>query len=291
MTTRLKICTLAILLFSFGHSHAQIIDTLRLKKEVESLIDYDSKLRFLTKIEAEDQAFRGKQTNDSLDLEHLISMAYFVNKFGYPTAKTFGEPACAAWLTWIHQKYRKIDLLSSSIIVKGFLAGELQPKDLKTYYFYQFYHYKFDDSLHLEMPMKVFFDSIGVDTKGPVSIEKIMEEVERNKEFDATKRVSLGTWKTPPKEVIYNLNGQPIKKVFNRSPVQIFTFRDRRIFFYQIFADDSFEPKELIKIGDKKYKFKHQQTDKYFEIDEAGNLYYRNATTVFETYLNTNPSR
>jgi len=46
-----------------------------------------------------------------------------------------------------------------------------------------------------------------------------------------------------------------------------------------------------MKIGDKKYKLKTQQTDKYFEIDEAENLYYRNDTTVFETYLNTKIAR
>lgn len=286
MANLLKIYSIFALLFCCGNSVAQI-DTLRLKKEVENLTDYDSKLRFLTKIEAEDQKFRGKQTNDSLDLEHLISMSYFVNKFGYPSSKTFGEPACAAWLVWVHNKYRAIDLLASSIIVKGFVAGELKPKEIKTYFFLQFYAYKFDDNRHLKMPMKEFFELIEVDTKGPVSIKKIMAEVEKNKEFESAKKTYIGKWKPAPKEVIYQLNDQPVKKIFHNAPVEIFTVQNQRIFLYQIFNDDSFEPKELLKIGEKKYKFKHQQTDKYFEIDEVDNLIYRDETTIFKTYLNT----
>jgi len=132
MTYLIKKASLFFLLILWNNSqiYAQI-DTLRLKNEVEDLTDFDVKLRFLTKIEKEDQAFRGKQTNDSLDLEHLISMAYFVNEFGYPSSKTFGEPACAAWLTWIHQKNRNIDLLSSSIIVKGFFGRRIKTRGNK----------------------------------------------------------------------------------------------------------------------------------------------------------------
>ncbi len=39
-----------------------------------------------------------------------------------------------------------------------------------------------------------------------------------------------------------------------------------------------------MKIGEKKFKFKNQQTDRYFEIDPEGNLLYRNTEEVFDLY-------
>jgi len=79
--------------------------------------------------------------------------------------------------------------------------------------------------------MKVFFDSIGVDTKGPVSIEKIMVEVEKNKQFDRMEKVYLGRWESASKTKVYELEGQKIPKTFKGTPIEIFTLRDNRIFF------------------------------------------------------------
>lgn len=89
--------------------HAQTIDTVLIRREIEALSNKEQIQRYLDNMMAEDQKYRGKQTNDSIDLAHLVSISYFTNKFGYPQQKEFGHASSVPWAVWIHSKYQYKD--------------------------------------------------------------------------------------------------------------------------------------------------------------------------------------
>ena len=80
---------------------SQNIDTTRIMNQINALKENGAKKKALHRIIEEDQAFRGAQTNDSLDLLHLVWVSCFVNTFGYPDKELFGDDAFGASIVWI----------------------------------------------------------------------------------------------------------------------------------------------------------------------------------------------
>ena len=266
MKTLLNILFISII--GLSPLKAQQIDTLELKKEVLSLKTPSSKKDYLKRLYKADQMYRGKQTNDSLDYLHLISISFFINEYGYPQEHDFGKYASAPRLIWIHNPHRQLDRICFPIILKGFLSRALEEKELRTYYLRGLYHDKFDDENYETVSLKELFTICEVNLDDKISIEKILTAKTEIDNFNQLKIVSESAWKAEDSFKTYTLNGQDIVERYEGETIKIIEKADGKVYLLKIYNDNSGESRELTAIGLNKYKLKGQQTDKYFEVLE-----------------------
>jgi hypothetical protein len=260
--------------------HAQF-DTLGLFQEVDNLRDDHARRLFLEKLYAEDGKFRGTETNKTLDLQHLISISYYINKYGHPTEAIHGEPASTApWAIWAHAKYRNLNLMTFPIILKAFEANELTEKKLRGYCLRVLYDNLYDDELYMELPLQDLYDLLGVNTGNTISIAALIAEMARIKELIQIPKKEIQNWGSAPRSKTVTINGIKTEKTYYTNPVEIFTLENGDIYYRKIFGDSSYDPVQLTRLSERQFKFKDQKTEKYFEIDKDGNLAYRDKQKI-----------
>lgn len=280
--------TLFVFIFTMAFTatlDAQEIDTLVLKNEVVNLKTFASKFAYLKKIYEEDQKYRGSQTNDSLDYQHIISIAYFINEFEYPREKDFGRYASALWLIWIHNKYREIDKVTFPVILKGFLCGEIKEKDLRTYYLRELYISRYDDEKYKTIPLKELFKVCEVNLDETISIKNILNAKTAIDNFDKQEALQTSCWKSEGTFKTFSLNSKNITTRFEGQLISIIKKSDGKLYLLMMHNDHSAEPRPLENIAPNKYKFEGQETDKYFEFS-ADRILYKDKSTVLEEYKN-----
>ena len=249
-------------------------DTLKLKQEIDNLADQTAIQNYLKKIYEEDQKYRGNKTIDSLDFEHLISISYFINKFGHPKYSTYGKVSRAPSLVWIHNKYQVIKKEAFPIILKGFLNREIKEFDLRDYYLRVLYNYISDNSDHKTIELPELFKLLKLNTGPNINIEKLIREKERLEALYNQPKNILGKWKQKSESSFLDFEGKPFEVVINFDPVQIYSTKNGQYFFHAHYSDNSHEPRELQVLENGKFKYMYQQTDKYFEINPEGDLLY-----------------
>ena len=215
-------------------AYSQKIDTAQIKKHINSLNAGDGTLTALHKVIEEDQKFRGSQTNDSLDLLHLIWFTYFVDKFGYPSKNIFGNDAFAASIIWIHN-HRKLRIISFPIILKGFLSGQIKEKDLRDYYLRAIYTYKFEDDGYLHIPLKELFDKLELNTSNNISVEELLRVADEINEFKNQPRETIGVWECEGNSKTYDYQGQKVNVKFESERAEIYKIPNGKIFLIDIF--------------------------------------------------------
>lgn len=245
---------------------AQQIDTLALKKEIDALHNLESIQQYLDRIYEEDQQYRGAQSIDSLDYRHLLSMSYFVNKFGYPKSQQFGRSAYAAWLIWVHTRHHALARSSFPIILKGFLSNELPASELRSYYLASLYHEKFDDNAHLELPLKTLFERCEVVTADQIDISRMVAEKQAINAFEQLPIRRADYYQADGSSRNYELNGHTIPVRFDGEQLKLFQLEDGRIFLLVVTIDGSAEPRELMETPDGRFVIKNRQSNKYYRI-------------------------
>lgn len=261
------------------------IDTFVLKNKVEQLINQDSIQMFLDFILKEDQHYRGELTNISMDLEHLFTLSYFLNKFGSPTEENFGKSVMVLRSVWIHIPFLALRRLSFPLIHSAYLSGNISENDLRNYYLRKLYEDRFDDDKYLTLPIDSLFSLLNLNSTSSIPIRTLFLETEKIKSLRNIPKKELWKWNGPIKTKIVTVNGERKEMAYSDSPVEIFVLKNCNIYFQKVHSDNSYEPKELIKIGERKFKFKNQITNKYFEIKDNGNLLYKDDSTVFQEYI------
>jgi len=274
---------LTILILSSGISLSQV-DTLRLKNAVDGLKDKNSIQHYLDAIFKEDKYYRGDLTNITKDIEHLISLSYFINKFDYPLEEEYGQSTIALRFIWIHVPFLAMRRISFPLIHKAYIAGVISENDLRTYYMQRLYEDEFDDDNNLSLPIDSLFILLGLNTTSHIPIRDLFEETEKIKALRSLPKKEVLKWRGAVKSKIVTANGERVMMTSSDSPVEIFTLENCNIYFRKIHSDNSYEPKELVKIGEGKYKFKNMLTNKYFEIDREGNLLYTDGAEVIYEY-------
>ena len=260
------------------------IDTLRLKNQVDRLNNKDSIQAYLNHILQEDQHYRGDLTNLSMDIEHLISLSYFINKFTFPTEEIFGPPARALRFVWTHVPFLSLKKFSFPLIHSAFLTGHISENDLRTYYLKRLYEDEFDDEKNLSLPIDSLFVLLKLNTTSRIPIHILLLEAEKIKDLRSMSKKETWKWSGSVKSKVVTANGNRVLMTSTDSPVEIFTLENCNIYFRKLHSDNSYEPKELVKIGEGKYKIKNQQTNKYFEIKENGNLIYTDGFDIIYEY-------
>ncbi len=274
--------TILILLIPFL-SISQEVDTLKLKREVEKLSDISSMKKYLKRIYDEDQKYRGRRANHKLDYEHLISISYFTNKFGYPKKKDYGDVSSVGWLVWKHNNHRALSRISFPIIHKGFMAREINETDLRTYHIYFLYAEKYDDEKYLSMPLKELFEICNVNTNQNIPISDIIETKMSIDSLDEIETVSISTWKSEDISKTYLLNGDSIKRVYTGETFKLIQKVNGKKYIQRVTIDNSSYPQEVLEIDRNKYKYKDQETKKYFEFI-PGKMIHRTEKKILKEY-------
>ena len=269
----MKLLLAFIVVISVSHINAQHIDTLKLKEEVSSLKGFRAKKSYLKSMYEKDQLFRGKQTNDSIDFQHLISISYFINLYGYPTKLDFGKYSSVPWLIWIHNKYQAIDRISFPIILKGYFKGEIKEQELRTYYLRGLYNYRKDDEGFKEIPLKELFEICEVSLGNAISIKEILDKKNEIDSFNKLEIITETIWKAENTYKIHDYNGEKIKVEHKGDKFKIIHKANGKTYLLKIFDDNSGEPVELEKIAPNRYKYRHQETDKYYEFYDNKTLF------------------
>lgn len=283
MTSKVHALSFLFLFVAFYSSSAQI-DTARLRQEIDALHDNAAIQAYLTKINKKDQKYRGEQTSLTIDFENLISISYFLNKFPYPKEEQYGNSAKAPRYIWVHVPFESLDRISFPLVLKAFKANEIDEKLLRDYFLRRLYEYKFDDDKLNDTPLDRLFSLLELNTSDQIPIRELVIEIEKIKSLRNQAKKEVWKWHDAEKSKTITANGERVPISYKTPPVEIFTLENCAVYFRKVILDNSYEPKELIKIGTDKYKFKDRQTDKYFEIDESGNLLYRNATEIFDEH-------
>ncbi len=262
--------------------YLQNFDTIQIKKQIDVLVGANAIQTYLHEILAEDQIFRGNKTNDSLDILHLISISYFINKFGYPDKKEYGDDARAPWVIWVHN-HRRLCILSFPIILKGFLSGQIREADLREYYLRTIYTYQFDDEDYLKMPLKELFEKLKLNTSKTILIDQLLNEAAEIQVFKNKPREVIGRWKSEGTSKIYEVQGEKLNMKFEGERVEIIKLQSGETFFCKLSSDGSIEPRELYLAKENEYRFKHLKTDNFLSVS-AEKLIIRNCTSILKEY-------
>ncbi len=275
-----------LLLFFMVCSGIQVVsqpDTLLYKRQIESLTDHVSIQAYLDTIFKRDQTFRGDKAVNLFDLENLISISYFVNKYGYPSIEDYGDNSSRApRFIWVHNTFRELQRLSFPLILKGFESGQISEETLRTNLLRTLYAERFDDDKNKVIPLPELFELLDLNTSSTISIEALIISMEEIRKFNSQPKKEVMTWNGAEKGKWATVNGERKWLTYKTDPVEFVTYENCKMYYQLIGVDHSFQPHELQKIGDRKFKLKNQQTDKYFEIDDDGNLLYRNKDEVFD---------
>ncbi|MCB0535287.1 MAG: hypothetical protein KDD14_23975 [Saprospiraceae bacterium] len=282
-----SIIYIAALAIAFSNiAYSQKIDTAQIKTQINSLKSGDAVQRALHKVIEEDQKFRGSQTNDSLDLLHLIWLSYFVQKFGYPDKKFFGNDAFASSIIWIHN-HRKLRIISFPIILKGFLSGQIREKDLRDYYLRTIYTYRFDDDGYLRMPLKELFEKLELNTSDSIPVEALLKTASEIYEFKNESRETIGVWKSDGRSKTYDHQGDKIEVEFEGERAEIFKLQNGKIYLSLSSSYGSKEPQELYRSRENQYRFRNLHTDTYYTINKE-ELHLVNGEKIINRYKKIN---
>jgi hypothetical protein len=281
----MKILTLILVIFLLVSKALSQPDTMTYKRQVEALTDHASIQAYLDTIFKRDQTYRGDQAVTLYDLENLLSISYYVNAYGYPSPEAFGDASYAPRLIWIHNSFLSLRRLSFPLILKAFESGQISESDLRSYYLKNLYADRFDNDDIKDMPLPELYKLLDLNTSGTISILDLITVMEEKRKFNSLPKKEVLKWYGAEKSNWVNENGERKFWTTRGSPVEIITFENCKIYFRIAHGDRSYEPRELQKIGENKFRFKGRQSDKFFQIDADGNLLYRNEQEVFDFHL------
>ena len=280
----MKILILFFVITIIGIRGVSQPDTMIYKKQIENLTDHASMQMYLDTIFKRDTNYRGNEAITLLDLENLISISYYFNAFGYPSEEDFGFVSMAPRSIWIHNSYLGLRRLSFPLILKAFESRQINEARLRSYYLKHLYLERFAEDEINEIALPELFKLLELNTSDVISIEALISYMEERRTFNSQPKKEVVRWYGEELSKWATVNGERKWCTTRGSPVEIITLENCKLYFRKDNVDHSAEPYELMKIGEKKFKFKNRQTDRYFEIDPDGNLLYRDAVEVFDLY-------
>ncbi len=280
----MKIFTIHFIwIFSLGVCAAQP-DTIVLKKEIEALQSPEARKIFLDNLLPLDQSYRGENVKVSQDMENLVSISYYLNTYGLPDESTYGDAYKILPLIFVHTSYDALKKLAFPLVNLPFQEKYISETQLRTYYLKPLYQRKFEDEGNKTMPLDKLFNELDLNTTDHISLPVLISTINDIIRFKKARKTEVLKFRAPYHEKEVNVNGNKVMIAVKTSPAEVFTLEDGSIFFHKISVDRSYEPQELIAIGDKKFRFKDRKTYNYLEIDGEGSLIYRSQSEVIDVY-------
>jgi hypothetical protein len=261
------------------------IDTAAIRAATDQLTDDNARMAYLKTLIHADQTYRGSDRNVSTDLHNLVALAYYLNTYGYPHLQPIENAPEALSIIWAHIHFRELRKLTFPIVHQAYLNGDISEKRLRSYYLRVDYQRLFDSENNSSHSLENLYTLLGFNTGSNIPIQSLIQQLQDIREFSSQPKKEVKRWQAAPKTKMVKTNGVMSPFTYQDSAVEIFTHADCKMYFREILADNSYEPRELQTIGAMKYKIKEQQTTSYFEINPEGNLVYRNHDMILEEYF------
>ena len=214
----------------------------------------------------------------------MISISYYINEFGYPKRRDFGKHSSVAWLVWIHNPHRELKRRTFQIILQGYLSGEIDESEVRSYFLRGLYTHKFDDNNYNTIALKDLFKICEVDVTEKISIKGILDAKDSIQNFEQIKTISESVWKSKDQRIVYEVNGEEFSRIDEGQKVKIFQKENGKMYLLKVHDDHSGEPIELEELAQNRYKFKVQDTEKYFIFFED-KISYMNGDILIKEYL------
>ena len=249
------------------------IDTTKLIDQVVSLKSIENHKLFWSEIYELDQTYRGKSTNDSIDMANLIKCSIYLNTFGYPSRKSLGSKSAIISMVWIHNKYPQVDLLTFPIIMEGLRSKQIKENDFKVYYLKSLYRRKYPDDNNRELAISQSLKMIKPRIQPPINLAELITTFYKEKEFLESKNETVGVWYSEVTFDTTNLDPKfKIRKV-KKDAIKIFKDTKSDFYYQRLHNDGSHYPQKLEVVGENSTKFKLFEGSKYyFKIKSNGNL-------------------
>jgi hypothetical protein len=244
--------------------------------------------KFWKQIYADDQEYRGKLSNDSIDCLNLIKCCIYLNKFGYPERDILGKESQIISYVWIHNKYPETDFLTFPIIMEGFRTKQIEEENFKNYYLRSIYKNKYYDHNYKEKSITELLKKLKLRISKPIDINEVIKTFQKEQQFLKQSHIEIGIWNGQTKYDTLYLNDKPIINDVTNSPIRIFK-SSNDYYYHRLYEDKSHYPQMLIEIPNKNYMYKLDENDKsYLQIEEDGSLKFVNEDGSIEKYSTEN---
>ena len=265
------------------------IDTTSIYKEVNSIKSVKDHKKFWKQVHSDDQGYRGKLANDSIDFINLIKCCVYLNKFGYPDGKILGSDSRIISYVWIHNKFPQTDLLTFPIILEGFRNKQINEDDFRNYYLRSIYKRQFTDEDYKTLQISALLKKLKPPISRPINILAVINLINREQEFLNKTHNEIGIWNGKPKFDTLYLNNKPVINDLTSSPIRLFQDLEGSYYYHRLYNDRSHYPQKIIKSKQRKNTFKLSvESSSYLEIDELGDLKLVNEDGSYERYTTEN---
>lgn len=271
---KLILCIVFLSLLKTGHSQP---DTIALKSQVDNIYTEKSHKDFWDFIYDRDQNMFQSDRIEEINIENLILVSYYFNKFGYPDVSVLGDKSKIINMVWVHNKYYEIKKLTYPILLQGYLKKAISEFNLREYYLRILYQRYFDDHGHMTKPLSQIYKELEPNLSNQINVQKIVQTYVENEKYFGQKKVLIGTWKSEDLNYNGTLNGNPYSHNIPGNQVTVYQMPDGKYFFEPLFDGQSHDPIELkaINNSDLAFQFEQWQTPKYYQIAENGDLEFR----------------
>jgi len=280
---------IVIVFFSFLTPGFSQFDTMALKQQVNNIRTEKRHTDFWDFIYERDQNMFQSNKLEQMNMENLILVSYYFNKFGYPDIDILGDKAKIINMVWLHNKYSEVQKMTYPFILHGYLEKQISEYNLRDYFLRILYQSYFDDHGHMQKPLSQIYKELEPNLSSQIDVQSFVKYyMEKEKYFNQDKEI-LGTWQSS--DVMYNgaLNGSPYSHAIQGNKVTIYKMPDGKYFFEQLVDGQSIEPKELelIEGATRSFRFLTIQSLKYYQVTDEDDLLFmdENGHTISTFHL------
>jgi len=281
---KIILCIVSLFILQAGYSQP---DTLSLKNQVDKIFTEKNHQDFWDFIYDRDQNMFTSDRIEEINIENLILVSYYFNKFGYPDFTVLGDKSKIINMVWVHNKYYEIKKLTYPIILQGYLKKAITEFNLREYYLRILYKRYYDDHGNMTKPLSQLYKELEPNLSNQIDIQKIIESYSKNEKYFNQRKQLIGTWKS--EDLVYNgsLNGDPYSHNIPGGRVTIYVMPDGKYFFEPMLDGQSHDPIELKVIDESNmtFQFSQIQSSKSYQITKGGDLQYKDETgSVLNSY-------
>ena len=268
----MRVLLLSICIFYWDLGISQL-DTLILKKMVDEIRTEKNHADFWEFIFERDQNMFQSEQLEEMNIENLVLVSYYLNKFGYPDVGILGDKAKIINMVWVHNKYADVKKLTYPIILQGYLKKEISEFNLRDYFLRILYQCYFDDHGHMTKPLNQIYKELEPNLTNQIDVQAFTKYfTEQERYFNEEKNV-VGTWNSDDIQYEGTLNGSFYTHKIPGSKVVIFKMNDGKYFFQTLVTGQSIEPLEL-QMRDNNFHLIQMPSGKFYTITQAGDLNY-----------------
>lgn len=281
---RILFLSFAIFFYQWGISQ---VDTLALKKQIDQIGTEKNHIDFWDFVFERDQNMFQSDHLEKINIENLVLVSYYLNKFGYPDINILGDKAKILNMVWVHNKYDEVKKLTYPIILQGYLKKEISEFNLREYFLRILYQNYFHDHGHMTKSLSEIYRDIQPNLTGHINVYAFVQYYTEQEKYFSGDKITLGTWKSDDIQYTGTLNGNSFSHTLPGSRMTINKMPDGKYFFQILVSGQSIEPKELKLLNEEStsFQFSRFQNEGSYEITGNGDLLFRdekgNITTTF----------